>query len=157
MTRYLPLLLLLVAFSPITVAQNITTCRAPEGYSYYHYRGITSKDRSGFAKDNLSNGVFTIKKIDSGTFDILYVDARKTVTSSVGDGAIVRLLRRGKSDATFITIYEGSAIDLYTIWVDSDSNPKFDLILSRGGDSTLLHKSGVLVGQCDPINFSLLD
>jgi hypothetical protein len=157
MTRYLPLLLLLVTLSPIAISQNITTCRAPEGYSYYHYQGATPKDRSGFTEDKLSRGVFTIKKIDSETFDILYLDARNTVTSSLADGALIRLLRRGKSDATFITIYSGSAIDLYTIWVDNDSRSKFDLILSRGGDSTLLHKSGVLVGDCDPIDFSLLD
>jgi len=157
MNRYLPLLLLLVAFSPIAVAQNVTTCRAPKGYSYYHYHGLTQKNSSGFTEDTLSNGVFTIKKVDSETFDILYIDARKTITSSVADGAVVRLLRRGKSDATFITIYNQSAIDLYTIWLDKDSKPKLDLIVSRGGDLLLLHKSGVLVGDCDPIDFSLLD
>ncbi len=157
MFRYASLVILATVLSPVTVAQNVTTCRAPKGYSYYHYQGLTSKESSGFTEDKLSNGVLTIKKVDSETFDILYIDARKTITSSVAAGAVVRLLRRGESDATFITIYNQSAIDLYTIWVDKDSKPKFDLIVSRGGDSSLLHKSGVLVGDCDPINFSLLD
>jgi hypothetical protein len=157
MSRYFPLLLLVAALSSATKAQDVTTCRTPKGYSYYHYQGLTSKENSGFTEDTLSNGVFTIKKIDSKTFDIFYIDARKSITSSVADGAVVRLLRRGKSDATFITIYNQSAIDLYTIWIDRDSQPKFDLIVSRGGDLSLLHKSGVLVGDCDPINFSLLD
>ena len=157
MKPYLPSLLLLVVLSPIAGAQNVTTCRAPKGYSYYHYQGLTSKESSGFTEDKLSNGVFTIKKIDSETFDILYIDTRKSITSSVADGAIVRLLRRGESDATFITIYDQSTIELYTIWIDRDAKPKFDLIVSRGGDLSLLHKSGVLVGDCDPINFSLLD
>jgi hypothetical protein len=157
MLRNALLFLFAAMISSLAMAQDVTTCRAPKGYSYYHYQGLTSKDDSGFAEDKLSNGVFTIKKIGNETFDILYVDSRKTVTSSVADGAIVRLLRRGKADATFITIYSGSAIDLYTIWVDKESRPKFSLILSRGGDSTLLHKSGVLVGDCDPIGFGLLD
>ena len=139
------------------LGKTVTTCRAPEGYSYYHYQGLTPADSSGFTKDKLSNGVFTFKKLPDGGYDILYVDIRKKITSSVEDGATVRLLRRGQSDATFITFYPGSAIDLFTIWVDSNSKPKFDLIVSRGGDSTLLHKSGVLVGDCDPIDFRLLD
>ena len=105
MFRYASLLILAIALSPVTVAQNVTTCRTPKGYSYYHYQGLTQKESSGFTEDTLSNGVFTIKKVDSKNFDILYIDARKTITSSVADGAVVRLLRRGKSDATFITIY----------------------------------------------------
>ena len=158
MNRYAPLLLLLAACcSSTAVAQIVTTCRAPAGYSYYHYQGMTQKASSGFTEDAFSNGVFTINKVDSENFDILYLDARKTITSSVSDGAVVRLLRRGKSDATFITIYNQSAIDLYTIWLDKDSKPKLDLIVSRGGDLSLLHKSGVLVGDCDPIDFRLLD
>ncbi len=157
MLRYASLVILATVLSPVTVAQNVTTCRAPKGYSYYHYQGLTQKASSGFTEDMLSKGVFTIKKVDSENFDILYIDARETITSSVADGAVVRLLRRGKSDATFITIYNQSAIDLYTIWLDKDSKPKLDLIVSRGGDLSLLHKSGVLVGDCDTIDFSLLD
>lgn len=150
-------MLLAACCSSVGVAQNVTTCRAPKGYSYYHYQGLTRKDSSGFVEDALSSGVFTIKKVDSEHFDILYLDTRKTIISSVADGAVVRLLRRGKTDATFISIYNQSEIELYTIWLDKDSKPKLDLIVSRGGDLSLLHKSGVLVGDCDPIDFRLLD
>jgi len=47
-------------------------------------------------------------------------------------------------------------IELYSFWVESDGKAKFSMIQSKGGDNMPIHKSSVLVGDCDSINFELI-
>ncbi len=156
MLKKLSLLFILIGVS-VAQAQSITSCKNPEGYAYYHYAGRVPKASSGFVTDKISGGMVTLQKVGDNQFDILFVDANKQIISAVGDGGKVVLLRRGKSDATFVHFYVGKVVELYTFWIDSDGLAKYDLVQSKGGDSMPIHKSSVLVGTCSPINFALID
>ena len=151
------LLLVSVFSTSLMHAQTITSCKNPEGYAYYHYSGQVPKANSGFTKDKITDGMVTLQKVGEKQYDILFVDTYKEIISSVGDGGKVVLLRRGKTDATFMISYPGKAIELYTFWIDTDGLSKYDLIQSKGGSSSPIHKAAILVGTCGPINFKLID
>ncbi len=150
-------LLLLSMWSTSTWAQTIATCGKPEGYAYYHYAAMLPKKDSGFTKDKISDGMLTIQKMPDSSYDILIVDASKTIRSMVQDGGKVMLLRKGTKDATFILYFPAGSLELYTFWVDSEGQAKYDSLQSRGGDGAPFHKSSVMVGSCDVINFPLID
>lgn len=156
MLKKLLLLASLIGVS-LTYAQPITSCRNPEGYAYHHYSGQVRKASSGFTKDRITGGLVTLQKIGDRKYDILFVDAYKESISAIGDGGNVTLLRKGKADATFVHSYPGKIVELYTFWVDTDGQPKYDLVQSKGGDSMLIHKSAIMVGTCSSINFKLID
>ncbi len=137
-------------------AQVVAACGNVEGYAYYHHHGVVSKKDSGFTKDKITGGMTTIQKMPDGTFDILIVDARKKIISMVQDEGKVLLLRRGEKDATFLLFFPNNAIEIYTIWVDTEGQKKYDLISSKGGDGTPVHKSSVMNGTCSEINFNVL-
>jgi len=99
----------------------------------------------------------TLQKVGNGKYDILFVDVYKEIISAIGDGGNVTLLRRGKTDATFVHSYPGKIVELYTFWVDTEGQPKYDLVQSKGGDSMQIHKSAIMVGTCGTINFKLID
>jgi len=149
--------LLVFLGSSLIQAQSITSCQNPEGYAFYHYSGQVSKTNSGFTKDKITGGMVTLPKVGEKQYDILFVDANKQIISAVGDGGKVLLLRSSKNDATFMHSYPGKVIELYTFWIDSDGLPKYDLIQSKGGSSSPIHKASILVGTCGPINFKLID
>lgn len=149
--------LLVFLGSSLTQAQPITSCKNPEGYAYYHYSGQVSKTDSGFTKDKITGGMVTLQKVGEKQYDILFVDATKKIISATGDGGNVVLLRSSKNDATFMHSYPGKVIELYTFWLDSDGLPKYDLIQSKGGSSSPIHKAAILVGTCGPIDFKLID
>ena len=151
------LLLGSVFFTSITYAQAITSCKNPEGYAYHHYSGQVPKANSGFVKDKITGGMVTLQKVGEKKYDILFTDVRKEIISAVGDGGEVVLLRRGKTDATFMHFYPGNVIELYSFWIDNDGLAKYDLIQSKGGDLMPIHKAAILVGTCGPINFKLID
>jgi hypothetical protein len=151
------LLLVSVFSTSLMHAQTITSCKNPEGYAYYHYSGQVPKANSGFTKDKITGGMVTLQKVGEKQYDILFVDANKQIISAVGDGGNVALLRSSKNDATFMHSYPGKVIELYTFWIDSDGLPKYDLIQSKGGSSSPIHKAAILVGTCGPINFKLID
>ena len=143
--------------SNCVVAQTIADCKNPEGYAFYHH----SKDAAAkldFEKDKISGGMLSIQKIKDENYDLLIVDSRKKISSMVQDGGKFLLLRKGKTDATFLLIFPNSSIELYTLWTDARGRHKLDMLQSRGGDETnlLSHKSSVMVGSCDSVNFSLI-
>ena len=143
--------------SSVTQAQPITSCKNPEGYGYYHYSGIVTKADSGFNKDNISGGMVTLQKMGEKKYDILFVDATKQIRSATGEGGVVMLLRKGIKDATFAHFYAGKVIELYTFWIDTNGEPKYDFLQSKGGDLMAIHKSSIMVGSCGAINFSLIE
>jgi hypothetical protein len=149
----------LIVLSIVTTAtwsQVIATCSNPDGYAYYHHAGAVSKKNSGFEKDKISGSMTTIQKMPDGSYDILIVDARKKIMSMTQDGGKVLMLRKGAKDATFLLYFPGNAIELYTFWMDGEGQTKYDYLASKGGDITPIHKSAVMVGRCDGINFNLI-
>ncbi len=151
----LPLFFILLKTS-ICDAQVITTCSDPEGFAYYHDSGIVGKKDAGWKKDKITDGRFTLKKLPDSKFDIQIFDANKRSFSLKDDGGEVIFMRAGDNDATFLYFYPGKAIEIYTFWQDSTGQFKYDLVQSKGGESTPVHKSSVLVGSCSKINFDLL-
>ena len=143
-------------FSTFIFAQTITNCRNPVGYAYFNLSGITTKKDSGFQNDKIIGGITSFVKLPDGKFDINIVDIRQQIISFTQDGGRVVLLRSGKKDATFLHFYPGMVIELYSFWVENDGKAKFSIIQSKGGDDMPIHKSSVLVGDCDAINFELI-
>ena len=99
----------------------------------------------------------TLQKLADGTYDILFLDARKQIFSSRQDGGHILLMRNGINDATFLHFNPGMVIELYTFWKSSDGDFFYDLIQSKGGDGMLFHKSALMIGTCGAIDFSLIE
>lgn len=137
-------------------AQTVANCGSVEGYAYYHFAGLVPKKSSGFDKDKITGGMTTFQKMPDGSYDILVVDSRKKIISMVQDGGKVVLLRKGAKDATFMLYFPNNSIEIYTLWIDGEGALKYDYLSSKGGDATGVHKSSVMVGRCDEINFNLI-
>lgn len=137
-------------------AQDITTCVDPEGMAYYHHSGSVSAKDAGWSKDKITDGRLTLKKIADNEYDIFILDATKSLFSLRQDGGQIVLMRAGDQDATFLHFFPGKVIELYTFWRDTKGEFRYDLVQSKGGATTRVHKSAVLVGTCSAIKFDLL-
>lgn len=137
-------------------AQVVAKCGQLEGYSHYPYRPPVPKSQSGFQKDRVTGGLTTLQKLPNGEYDILIVDARKQVISYRQDGGRILLLRRGRTDSTFLVVFAEMAIELYTFYWDADGISRFDLMTSKGGDRITMHKSSLMTGQCSELNLDLI-
>lgn len=138
-------------------AEVIASCSDPKGYAQYHFHSAVPKKQSGLQKDAISGGLTTLRRLDNGEYDILIVDARSQVISFRQDGGKIMLLRRGASDATFLVVFPGMAIELYTFYVDADGGKRFDILQSKGGDGMPVHKSALMSGLCSEINLRLVN
>ena len=146
--------LLAVSNSSFVHSQTIATCSNPQGYAFHHYHGLVKKEDSGFLKDGINNGTFTFVKLDSGEYDVLLMDAAKRVFSLKQDGGKIFHFRSSSRDVTFI--HANLALEVYTLWVDKNGSAFFDLLQSKGGVEAPIHKSSLMVGKCDFINFSAI-
>lgn len=150
------IIILLSFFIGTAHAQDIVSCQNPKGNAFYHHHGLVPQSKSGWSEDKITGGVTTLKLMQDGKYDILIVDARKSVISFRQDGGEIVLLRKGKNDATFLHVYPGMAVELYTFWRDPNGKNRFDMLQSKGGDGLQVHKSSVMVGDCSEINFNLI-
>jgi hypothetical protein len=156
--------MLLIVFSVTAIitthsagsADTVATCKEPSGYSYYHEGGMLSKKDSGFTKDKITGGLMTLVRIGPKEYDLLFVDASKSITSTKQDGGRMQLLRRGKNDATFLAVYPNST-ELFTFYKEENSgSERFDMLQSKGG-AMPIHKSTVMTGSCSGLRLNLLD
>ena len=154
LTCTLPLLVLCLVSNAFS--GEIATCRNPQGYSYFHHAKLTPRGDAGWQKDSITGGLTTLQRLDDGTYDILLVDVRKKIISLRQDGGEVLLLRKGREDATFLHVHPGMVLEMYTFWTDAEGHSRYDLIQSKGGDGMPVHKTSVLIGDCDKINFDLI-
>ncbi|MDD0812973.1 hypothetical protein PSQ20_21740 [Curvibacter sp. RS43] len=146
---------LIFAFG-VSYADEIATCRAPSGHTYYHAKGNIPKDKAGWQSDGISNGVFSLVQVADGNFDVLYIDARKKPISAVQDGAVVRLIRASATNLTVFVFYREAMTEIYSFFSERDGGNKFTVLQNRSGDGAFIEKSSLLVGQCDPIKFELV-
>jgi hypothetical protein len=148
---------LIAALTSVTLqAQEITTCRSPSGKSFYHFSGMTDKSDAGWTDDKISKGFFTLRKIAENKFDILYIDGNNKPTSSTQDGAMVQVLRLGKTNITLLVYYPSSTTEIYSFFKETDGKFRFTFAQNKTGDEALVSKSTLLVGVCDPIRFDVL-
>jgi hypothetical protein len=152
------LIIFLLSLSATASAQEITSCKDPKGHGYFHHHpgGLMSKSESGWSEEKITGGITTLKKLPDGNYDILIVDIRKRIISFRQDGGEIILLRKGADDATFLHMYPGNVIELYTFWRDNEGKYRFDMLQSKGGAAMQIHKSSVMTGYCSEINFEMI-
>jgi hypothetical protein len=145
--------LALAVLGSTAFSQELATCKEPAGYAYFPKRRLVTAKDAGWQKDKISAGLFTLRKVGEADYDILYVDATKQVHSTKGEGGVVKLLRSGDSEMTFILFYPGSTIELYTFMRDSTGLNQLGILTSRGGDGLVQYKQSALVANCSAITF----
>lgn len=137
-------------------ASSIAQCSSPKGYSYYPEIGHIGQDSAGWKEDQISQGKVTLIKDSDGKFDILFIDASETITSSRSDGGTVAMVSRGKSSASFVVLYPGKTVETYTFLETTSRNLEFIMVTSRAGDSVVFTKATVMAGKCSFIDFGNL-
>jgi hypothetical protein len=149
------LLLLCIIFLPTSNAQDVASCGEPNGTSFYAHFGAVTKDKSGWQKDGIKDGNFTLRRLSRGKFDMFYQDLYKNVGSAVSDGATVLPLRAGADHIAVLVAYP-DATELYTFWITPEGRMQYVFQQTKKAPVGLL-KTAMFVGECRFINFSLMD
>ena len=106
------LLLQVIPISP-PIAETLIACGPSDGYAYYLPQNLVPVEESGWKKDELPNGAFSLVK-NGDEVDIVYKDATGVVNSSKAAGASVSLLGMSKSNLLVAVQYKNVLIELYT-------------------------------------------
>lgn len=141
--------------------QIIAQCSSPKGYAYYPNMGLVPEKSegglaAGWVEDSISNGIVQLNKVDDANYDISFVDATKRISSSVGDGGGVLKVANGQDSASFLVIYPGKTVEVFTFIKDRSGKYEYTHITSRAGDEVPIIKSSVMRGDCQAIDFNAI-
>lgn len=153
--------LLLVCFSMPSYSQVIAQCSNPKGFGYYPFMGLVpekSKDglHAGWNDESITGGMTQLNKIDDNNYDILFVDATKKIISATADGGVVIKNSSGEDSASFVVIYPGKTIEIYTFLKNNNGEYEYTHVTSRSGNLVPIIKTSVMRGECRSIDFSEL-
>ena len=138
-------------------AADIARCSNPTGKSYYPFLGLMNKEDSGWVDDGITGGITSLVRNENNEYDILFVDASKQIISSKLDGGKVYMVSQGINDASFLVIYPGKTIEVYTFLIDKSGKAEYIQVTTRSGDQVLITKSTVMRGDCSFINLKLIN
>lgn len=143
-----------LAATNLAVAQEIASCRDPEGPTYFHFAGAEQKSAAGWTTDRIRGGRVSLVKAGD-QLDILYSDIRAKPISSNADGGKVVLLGYGQDAVTVLVHYQTST-EIYTFFNEKDGTTKYTMLQTKTGASVPFPKSALLLGACDPLNLKPL-
>ncbi len=143
----------LFVLSNLQVAQatELATCSSLKGHSYYPNVAL-NPEKGGWTPDGITGGVTTLKQLADNEFDILYIDVTKSIRSSKQEGALIRLLRKGASDMTFLVFYPGNSVEIYTFTQERSGKKTLTVLTNKGGDLAMLHRSSLMAADCDSLS-----
>lgn len=118
--------------------------------------GVLPKEDSDWRIGAVPKGVFTLWKLGKDDFDIILIDSTKRNYSTAQDGAKVFPLRRNETEVAFLVHYHDSEESrIYSFFKENSGAARFSILVSKGGPS--IYKSSVMVGDCTPIDFKLMN
>ncbi len=137
-------------------AEILATCSNPEGHGYYVSNGLIDEKSAGWEKEKITNGTVSLSKTAAG-YDILFVDSRKIIVSSVADGAKVMLMSHTKDDAIFLVAYQDmGTIEVYKFFQNSTGQKQYAFTTTRSNIAPIT-KVSLMVGNCSLINFESIN
>ena len=146
----------LLMISTNSYATDIARCSNPTGKSYYPYLGLMNKEDTGWVDDGITGGITSLVRNENNEYDIFFVDASKQIISSKHDGGKVYMLSQGINDASFLVIYPGKTVEVYTFLIDKSGKAEYIQVTTRAGDQVLITKSTVMRGDCSFVNLKLI-
>lgn len=155
MKRLLPALLCATCATGAQ-AQEVATCKDPEGWAYVVQSGNLAPDKAGWQRERLAKSVFTIQKTGAREFDVLFLDARQQIQSSKKLGAQVFYLGGDDANASFLVAYDYGTSFVYSLFTESGGQVKLSIMSSQTGKRFPVAKQGVMVGNCDRWNFGVV-
>ena len=135
---------LMLAYSSLSLAEDIASCSSPSGKAYYFEYGLVDKKNAGWVEnEKISKGITKLSKVGENAYDILFVDTRNQIISSTEDGGKVLMVSRGKNIASFIVIYPGKTTEIYTFLKNNSGINEYINITSRASDAVLINKASL--------------
>ena len=135
---------LLMSFSGLSNALTVS-CGASNGYAYYFEGGLVQKKDSGFTKDSISNGKFSLTVNDEGEADILTIDATGTIKSATSQGGNVALFSAGDGGFNWLVAYGDGTLEVYSYNVSSNSVAAYRNTVGNPN----IAKNSLFVSDCD--------
>jgi hypothetical protein len=137
-------------------AQEVATCKDPEGWAYVVQGSNIPPGKAGWQRERLSRSVFTIQKTGPHEFDVLYLDEKQKMQSSKDQGAKVFYLGGDDAAASFLVAYDYGTAFVYSLFTESGGQVKLSILTSQTGKRFPVGRQGVMVGNCERWNFGVM-
>jgi hypothetical protein len=147
MRRIITAVCVLLVGTGYASAAIVTSCGAPEGYTYFDRGDLVPKAEAGWTKDKISAGRYILMR-EKEDFDIVYMDAAKRTVSSKEDGANIIKVTEKPGTVVLILNYPGTNIETWVFKIDGKGEGSVMVSQQRYGDSAPIVKYSLMRAVC---------
>lgn len=142
-----------ICLLPLTAnAKDIAECSNPSGRTYFPHVGMVPAQKAGWGDDTIKGGITKVTVNEKGEYDVLFVDASKSIISSTEDGGKVVLFAKGSQSFGLLILYPGKTVETYTFFKTNSGKLEYTNTTTRAGDELPLLKTSLMRGACSFIN-----
>jgi len=142
------ILIFLISLIPtLAFCETLITCTTQTEHAFFPNMGMIQKSNAGWMTGN-DPGTITVQKLSDGSYDILFIDATKSIHSAKENGAQIKLLWKDDLSTGISVFYPNHAIEIYNFTKENTGKYVVTILTATMG-SSLIYKSSVENGICD--------
>lgn len=141
-------LILIVLGISNALADIVTKCDAPKGYSYFIEGKLIQKKEAGWSKDGISNGYFIVTRDKEGSYDIIFNDVTKRTISSREDGGEIVVVSKSNEHLVLVVAYPDLNIETWFFKINQNGMGELSMSQARYGDAATMNKHSLMIASC---------
>jgi hypothetical protein len=111
-------LIVLVLGASSALADVVTKCNSPQGYSYFIAGTAVPKKEAGWVQDSISKGSYLLTHDADGKYDIIFSDALNRTISSREDGGDVIVVSKSDNHLVLVVAYPEMNVETWYFRID---------------------------------------
>ena len=141
-------LILLMLGASSALADVVTKCDSPQGYSYYVAGSVVPKKDAGWVQDGMSNGSYLLTRDADGNYDIIFSDAINRTASSREDGGNVIVISKSDNHLVVVVAYPEMNVETWYFRINRSGAGELTMSQTRYGKESLINKHSLMRASC---------
>jgi len=148
MIKLLFTLLLLLPDVPSALADVVTKCDSPQGYSYFIPGSRVHKKDEGWVQDGISNGSYLVTRDADGQYDIIFTDAVNRTISSREDGGKIIVISESDKQLVLVVAYPEMNVETWYFRINQSGVGELTVSQARYGKEAIINKHSLFKAIC---------
>ena len=141
-------LIVLVLGASSALADVVTKCNSPQGYTYFIAGAAIPKKEAGWVQDSISKGSYLLTHDADGKYDIIFSDALNRTRSSREDGGNVIVVSQSDDHLVLVVAYPEMNVETWYFRIDRSGAGELSTSQARYGKESIIKKHSVMIAAC---------
>ncbi|HKC93300.1 MAG TPA: hypothetical protein VKB81_04680 [Nitrospira sp.] len=130
------------------LADVVTKCDVPQGYSYYFPSLVVPNKKAGWVQDGVTNGSYLVTRDADRQYDVIFTDAVDRTRSSREDGGKIIVLSESDNQLVLVVAYPEKNVETWYFKINPSGAGEVTVSQARYGRDQVINKHSLMRAIC---------